>query len=136
MNKILENLYIGESEDSNDFGITQEKLYITFNLEGWKIDVEGLTGEDVFFLCHLAELIEEARTMAPVLIHCHAGIDRSPFAVACYLVIEHGFEWTDAYEFVKEKRPQTIIHDDWMRSFFNAWAELYTDDLKTEEKMV
>lgn len=128
MNEIIENLYIGDSQDSGDFWITQKNLYVTFNLEGWKIDENGLCAEDVFFLCHLAELIEDARTLAPVLVHCHAGIDRSPFAVACYFVTEHGFEWLAAYEFVKSKRPQTVIHDDWMRSFFDAWNELYEDD--------
>ena len=134
MNKIIENLYIGDSSDAEDFWLTQEKLYTILNLEGWTIDLRGLREEDIFFLKDLTELIETARGIGPCLVHCHAGIDRSPFAVACYLVIEHGFEWMNAYEFVKSKRPQIIIHDDWMRSFFDAWNEAYETDLKWDGK--
>ena len=126
MNEIIENLYIGDSEDGGDFWITQQPLYVTFNLEEWRIDIDGLTTDDMFFIPRLAELIEDARVMtnAPVLVHCHGGMDRAPFAVACYFVVEHGFTPEDAYSFVKNKRPQTIVHDDWMRSFYSAWKEL------------
>ncbi|MBU2395783.1 MAG: dual specificity protein phosphatase family protein [Gammaproteobacteria bacterium] len=78
----------------------------------------------MFFLCHLSRLIDDALIHAPTLVHCHAGIDRSPFAIAVYLVTECGYMPTDAYDLVKEKHPQTIIHDDWMKSFYEAWIEL------------
>lgn len=117
MNFILENLYIGDDQDSKDFWITQEQLYTTFDLRGWNIDEKGITSIHAYFLEKLCELIEAARIQGPFLVHCHAGIDRSPFAVAIYFVLEHGFTPEDAYKFVKSRRPQTIVHDDWMSNF-------------------
>ena len=117
MNFIIENLYIGDEQDSKDFWLTQEQLYTTFDLRGWNVDEKGMNHKHAWFLENLSELIEDARTQGPVLVHCHAGMDRAPFAVAVYFVLEHGFTPEDAYKFVKKNRPQTIIHDDWMAYF-------------------
>ena len=53
----------------------------------------------------------------PTLVYCHAGMDRSPFMIACFIHKELGFSIEHAYKIVKEGRPQTIIHDDWMRFY-------------------
>jgi hypothetical protein len=44
-----------------------------------------------------------------VLVHCHAGIQRSCAVVACYLVEYHGLTPTEAIEHIKEKRPVAFI---------------------------
>lgn len=49
-----------------------------------------------------------------VLVHCHGGMDRSPFICAMYLHIYHSILPREAYEAVKKRRPQTIIHDEWL----------------------
>ena len=129
MNFILENLYIGDEQDSKDFWITQEPLYTTFDLRGWNIDEKGMTPGTAYFLEKLCENIDIARSLGPVLVHCHAGMDRAPFVVAVYFVLEHGFTPNDAYKFVKSRRPQTIVHDDWMFNFIRV-----SNDHKEGEK--
>jgi hypothetical protein len=54
-----------------------------------------------------------------ILIHCQGGIDRSPFFAACYLwgISKTGESLMDCYERVKKARPQTMIHDEWVRMF-------------------
>lgn len=59
-----------------------------------------------------------------VLVHCVAGMDRSPFVVAKYLTKEgsvyDGEEFhstrtmSEAYSFIKKKRPQIIEHLEWV----------------------
>ena len=118
MNEILENLYLGDEQDAEDFWLSQESLYTSFDLRGWKLDLEGVTDEHVKFLTILADTIEFARSLGPVLVYCHAGMDRSPFAVAVYITLKYGLIAPEhAYELVKQSRSQIIIHDDWMRDF-------------------
>lgn len=51
-----------------------------------------------------------------ILVHCVAGIDRSPFVVAKYLV-EHGHAKSigEAYGIIKKKRPFIVEHYEWAR---------------------
>ena len=44
-----------------------------------------------------------------VLVHCMAGVERSPLTVVWYLYKECGMSFDDAYKFVVEKRP--IVQD-------------------------
>ncbi len=48
------------------------------------------------------------------VIHCFAGIDRSPFAACLYLGKRYNIPFAEAYKLVKERRPQTTIHTDWL----------------------
>jgi len=53
-----------------------------------------------------------------ILVHCIAGIDRSPAVVAKYLSDEkYGFilGTDEAYEYVKNKRPQIKKHWEWIK---------------------
>ena len=53
-----------------------------------------------------------------ILFHCQAGIDRSPF-IAMYYHWCYGARPSlmNHYNIVKSARPQTVIHDDWVRMF-------------------
>ncbi|MDD1756136.1 MAG: dual specificity protein phosphatase family protein [Methanomassiliicoccales archaeon] len=51
---------------------------------------------------------------AKVLIHCLAGIDRTPFVAMIYVSKKYGMPYKDAYEFVKRKNPHTVFHWDWV----------------------
>jgi hypothetical protein len=51
---------------------------------------------------------------AKALIHCHEGIDRTPFVAMVYVSKKYNMSYKDAYEFVHEKRPQTVYHWDWV----------------------
>jgi protein-tyrosine phosphatase len=48
------------------------------------------------------------------LIHCFAGVDRSPFVACLYLGTKYNLLFKEAYKLVKERRPQTTIHMEWL----------------------
>jgi protein-tyrosine phosphatase len=50
-----------------------------------------------------------------VLVHCHGGIDRSPFVAMLYYKLKHGCDFEEAYNHVQKVRPQCICHDEWVR---------------------
>ena len=50
---------------------------------------------------------------AKILIHCTAGIDRSPFLVAFYLARSRHLDIADAYREIKKIRPCIIEHLEW-----------------------
>lgn len=59
-----------------------------------------------------------------ILVHCTAGIDRAPFVVAYYMgKVDDGYSMTEsdlkfhisnAYKFIKGKRPYIIEHLEWV----------------------
>jgi protein-tyrosine phosphatase len=51
---------------------------------------------------------------AKVLVHCFAGIDRTPFVAMVYVSKKYDLPFKDAYEFVKKKNPSTVFHWDWV----------------------
>jgi hypothetical protein len=52
---------------------------------------------------------------AKILIRCHHGRDRAPFVAMVYLSTEKGISYQQAYKVVKEKRPRTVFHWDWVK---------------------
>lgn len=50
----------------------------------------------------IKEGIEKGKT---VLVHCAAGISRSPSLIIAYLMIENGWDYDKAYRYVKDRRP-------------------------------
>ena len=63
-------------------------------------------------------LVDEIRRLQDsgkiVIIHCYAGVDRSPFVACLYIGIRYNLKFTEAYKLVKERRPQTTIHLEWL----------------------
>jgi protein tyrosine phosphatase len=51
---------------------------------------------------------------AKVLVHCLEGIDRTPFIVMLYFAQKHNMTYKDAYDLVKQKRPETRFHKEWV----------------------
>lgn len=49
-----------------------------------------------------------------VLVHCHQGIERSPLAVAYYLMIIKSLTMEQAYELIKQKRPIVEDRQSWL----------------------
>ncbi|MFA5314286.1 MAG: dual specificity protein phosphatase [Methanomassiliicoccales archaeon] len=54
---------------------------------------------------------------AKILVRCYHGRDRSPFVAMIYLSRRNGTSYDEAYRTVKEKRPITIFHRDWVKLF-------------------
>ena len=55
----------------------------------------------------VSDLMADGRT---VLVHCHAGIERSP-TVACAALVLHGWQMEDAYRRVVDARPRALPTD-------------------------
>lgn len=45
-----------------------------------------------------------------ILVHCHAGLSRSPSIVIAYLMDKHGYLWDEAFEIVRSRRPNIMPH--------------------------
>jgi hypothetical protein len=68
------------------------------------------------------------------MIHCEAGISRSPFIAALYLVEEQGMSQRKAYKLVREKRPQTIEHREWFKTV-NQYKESLVEPEAEDENV-
>ena len=62
-----------------------------------------------------ADSLVELTKLGKVLVHCQAGIDRSPFVAMLYYAIKYNCSYEHAYDAVASKRPQTFIHYDWIK---------------------
>lgn len=63
----------------------------------------------------LAEIIHLARNAGQrVLVHCLAGMERSPLAIAWYLYTKLGMTLDGAYELLKQKRPIVTDCRSWL----------------------
>jgi len=64
-----------------------------------------------------------------VVVHCHAGQQRSPAVVAAYLVRHHGFTLEDAVRHVRAKKPDAFF---WEVNFKAAleWFAMMQEHVK------
>ena len=67
------------------------------------------------FLPDIVAFIDEARRRGPVLLHCVAGISRSPALAICYLHERHGMSLLAALVHVQSRRPVADPHPLFLR---------------------
>jgi hypothetical protein len=67
------------------------------------------------FLPGAVAFIDEARRLGPVLLHCVAGISRSPALAICYLHERHGMSLLSALAHVRSRRPVADPHPLFLR---------------------
>jgi len=115
--KITDTLYLGDLRDSHNFSFPMIPVQSIIDLTGWYIEEDIENKEDTTLWKVYRMLANNNLYKIPTLVHCHAGIDRSPFIVAWFLHKHMGMTPDDAYNLVKQRHPQTIIHDDWMKIF-------------------
>lgn len=109
-NEIFHRLYIGDRLSARDK---------TFDR---RIDVRGLIDPDdcgginIPMLDALADVIEIALSQyEKVLVHCWAGMERSPLVVAWYMVKYRGFDTIDeAYDHIQAARHCVARRIDWL----------------------
>jgi protein-tyrosine phosphatase len=120
MNEIIENLYIGDWVDALDAPseyvrlcvleskpIYESSIWIPF------LDVSGKA--DKGKLSIIADTIETLLSNGKkVLLHCGAGVERSPLACVWFLHTKRNMEFNKAYELVMEKRPQAADRRLWL----------------------
>lgn len=67
------------------------------------------------FLPGVVAFVDEARRHGPVLLHCVAGISRSPALAVCYLHERHGLSLPEALDHVRSRRLQANPHPLFLR---------------------
>jgi protein phosphatase slingshot len=67
------------------------------------------------FLPDVVAFVDEARRRGPVLLHCVAGISRSPALAICYLHERHGMSLLAALDHVRSRRPVADPHPLFLR---------------------
>mgnify|MGYP001602529208 CR=1 FL=1 len=134
ISKILDHLYLGDEEDARNFDGTiicamQEipedepmgAYWIPIIRSNVPLNIKELIADQGAEITALRHQIEIACSMIEmyidegkdVLVHCLAGIERSPLVIVCYLH-DNGYSWDSAYEFVKKIRPQVQNRLQWL----------------------
>jgi protein-tyrosine phosphatase len=109
---------------SADPNLTQRKVqYLNVAIRDTAANVISAHFREVtnFIDTALSDLGEQAR----VLVHCQAGVSRSPSLVLAYLMISRGMTLDGAWEFVQSARP--LIHPN--IGFARQLLNFYLDDL-------
>jgi protein-tyrosine phosphatase len=119
MDFILERLAIGDIHDANDLskGITailnctEEHDTSREGIPYLKIPLIDFQPINPEYIPRAIRWIKEVIADHTLLVHCNAGIGRSPSIVVCYLC-EIGFGFQEAVRLVKTKRPDALPHRD------------------------
>lgn len=128
MNEILPNLFLGNQQDAIDFDqrygedgtiicVLEDKpqdepfrsYHIPVRTSSNHVHIEQLKHIAWF----LDKLLEHE---IPTLVHCAAGLERSPITVAYFLSLKHSISIEDAYRFIERKREGIIEHLEWLVS--------------------
>lgn len=127
-NQIIPNLFVGDIEDSILFNRHKPEGVIFCVLEhrpphepmkAYHIPIKTLSDHvHTEQLDHIAFMLEGLlEKKCDVLVHCAAGIERSPLTVAYYISYSKGISIHEAYKIVRRNRPQAqdrsmwLIHD-------------------------
>lgn len=122
MDEIVEKLFVGDMSDAHSgfegliICVLEDKPFDEPANATWvPFLAEGLRSLEI-----TAEIIDNALNGGrPVLVHCGAGSERAPLAVAWYLYRRRAMTLDDAYELLRSRRP--IVQD---RRF---WLQQYLD---------
>ena len=130
-NEIIKNLFVGDMQDAILFR-EQGNANILCVLERlpedepsgaqhiWmlKTDSHGTyVNADKNQLDKIARLIDiHLNNNNKLLVHCAAGLERSPLAIVWYLHKYHNKTIEEAYNIVKERRPQVFDRRIWLET--------------------
>ena len=110
MTQILGNLYLGGKRD-----VIKADYDIIFSILGNDEDntiFENVTRMDdtmeqdiIPIIYEMADKLDAAlNNGSKVLLHCHAGVSRSPALLIGYLMLKHGMTYNDAFMHIRMKR--------------------------------
>jgi len=124
-NEILPRLFLGNQADAAEFAEDEKDGIIICVLEQRpqnepfkSFHIPILTSSGHVHTEQLNRLIPVIGAMIAygrkVLVHCSAGVERSPLAVTWYLHKTMGISIEEAYKIVKEKRPEIADRSTWL----------------------
>lgn len=116
---ILERLAVSDIEDARKLpeeitavlNCAEEHDTYREGIEYLKIPLEDFQPINPEYIPKAVEWIKEKIADHKVLVHCNAGIGRSPSIVVCYLC-EIGFGFKEAVKLVQSRRPGAFPHRD------------------------
>ena len=117
MNYILERLAVGDINDARNMpqeitallNCAEEHDTCREGIAYLKIPLVDFQPIDPAYIPRAVAWIKEVIVDHRVLVHCNAGIGRSPSIVVCYLY-EVGFGFEEAVRLVKARRPDALPH--------------------------
>lgn len=120
MNEIIDNLFVGGMTDARSgfngliICVLEEKPFDEPANATWiPFLAEGVRSLEI-----TAEIVDNALTGGrSVLVHCGAGSERAPLAVAWFLHRRRGMTLDDAYALLKERRPIVQDRRFWLRNY-------------------
>jgi hypothetical protein len=115
-NEIIPNLYIGNYESLKN--ATKFKMIvnctkhipfpITINIDHVRVAIHDHEDQSAELLQYAPNVIDKIHDMLqknkPVLVHCHAGMQRSCAVVAMYLMKYYKIKPSDAIRFIQSRR--------------------------------
>lgn len=119
MHYILERLAVGDIDDARNspkkitaiLNCTEEHDTSLEGIEYLKIPMIDFQPINPEYIPKAVAWIKEKIVNHKVLVHCNAGIGRSPSIAVCYLY-EIGFGFEEAVKLVKSKIPGALPHRD------------------------
>lgn len=119
MHYILERLAVGDIDDARNLpreitallNCSEEHDTSRDGIEYIKIPLIDFQAINPEYIPKAVAWIKEKIVNHRVLVHCNAGIGRSPSIAVCYLY-EIGFGFEEAVKLVKSKRPGAVPHRD------------------------
>lgn len=117
MNWIDDYLAVGDVEDAKNHTMLRlNNIVLSIDVRcvfGGEFEAWAPIPDRVWKLVHGLRIMT-MRHGFKTLIHCHGGIDRAPFIAMLYIFLTWTHDIPEAYKLVREKRPQTIEHWEWV----------------------
>lgn len=90
------------------------------NLELWSYEI-------------VVKMMNEYKAGHPILVHCHAGMQRSPAVVAMFLIVLYRLSTEKAMSFLKQRRPIVFYpsanFEQSMRGFESSLSKILIDNM-------
>lgn len=120
MDEIIENLFVGDMVDARagfdglTICVLEEKPFDEPANATWiPFLAEGIRSLEI-----TAEIIDRALAGGrAVLVHCGAGSERAPLAVAWFLYRQRAMTLDEAYDLLKSRRPIVQDRRFWLRQY-------------------
>jgi protein-tyrosine phosphatase len=123
MDEVIPGLYVGSIADTYNKDIDVKICVLNENevCPSGTVHIPILKMKDTMIdylskdnLDKIANIIDDAlKSDKKVLVFCMAGLDRSPFAVAYFLMTKRNMMAHEAYNMIKQKRKIVNQHWDW-----------------------